>query len=558
MNKDNITYKILNKIIKGCVYGLTALMPLFFLPIRAGSLDFHKQALLVLLSMIGLAAFVLKILLKKRVEIKKTFLNYIVLGLLLVLSASTVFSWSRAQSFFGSVSLPAAGLLTWLSLVVFFFLVVNHFNSTDQVERLTLVGLSSALVVGLFSLTQMWNKFLLPWQFTKTQAFNTVGSIHALGIFMAAVLPLVITLFLVKKKWWIKANLAILGVLSFIILLITNYWISWVCLAIGMVALLILLEATPAKTKEGWIVLPVVLLVLAFSFVLVGVNLPGLPNLPATVSPTYGSDLQIANKIISGEQGILRAVVGTGPGTFNFLYGLYKSEAISRTAFWGINFESAHSQLLGLLSTTGLLGSLSLLSVIFGFGWIGIRQLVKKQREKFGVSSVTYIATAEALDQEMEERIAHHKSQRPGDWETIEEPIDIYQAIQGIDNKQTVLIDCLTLYISNLLLKEEPDEELDLEQKKQQEADIVENIKQILKYTEKNNIDLIIVSNEVGQGLVPSYEMGRFFRDISGRANQFIAKKANKVYLTVAGFPLDLNEISKVTEENMAKYLGEI
>ena len=204
------------------------------------------------------------------------------------------------------------------------------------------------------------------------------------------------------------------------------------------------------------------------------------------------------------------------------------------------------------------MNKLSKTILVLGGARSGKSTFAEKLAKKIGGKSVTYIATAEALDQEMEERIAHHKSQRPGDWETIEEPIDIYQAIQGIDNKQTVLIDCLTLYISNLLLKEEPDEELDLEQKKQQEADIVENIKQILKYTEKNNIDLIIVSNEVGQGLVPSYEMGRLFRDISGRANQFIAKKANKVYLTVAGFPLDLNEISKVTEENMAKYLGEI
>jgi len=196
--------------------------------------------------------------------------------------------------------------------------------------------------------------------------------------------------------------------------------------------------------------------------------------------------------------------------------------------------------------------------LVLGGARSGKSTFAEKLAKKIGGKNVTYIATAQAFDQEMEERIAHHKTQRPVDWETIEEPTDIYQAVQRVDNNQTILIDCLTLYISNLLLKENPEEDFELEKKKNLEEDIVENINQVLKYAEKKEIDLIVVSNEVGQGLVPSYELGRLFRDISGRVNQYISDKADKVYLTVAGLPLDLKEISKATEENMDKYIGEM
>ncbi len=196
--------------------------------------------------------------------------------------------------------------------------------------------------------------------------------------------------------------------------------------------------------------------------------------------------------------------------------------------------------------------------LVLGGARSGKSSFAEKIAKEIGGEKVTYIATAEALDEEMEKRIARHKSQRPKNWETIEESTDIYKAIQRLDNNQTVLIDCLTLYISNLLLKENSEGDLDLQQKQKLEEDIIENIDRVFEYAEKKDIDLIIVSNEVGQGLVPSYELGRLFRDISGRANQYISSKADKVYLTIAGFPLDLNELSKVTERNIAKNLGEM
>lgn len=196
--------------------------------------------------------------------------------------------------------------------------------------------------------------------------------------------------------------------------------------------------------------------------------------------------------------------------------------------------------------------------LVLGGARSGKSTFAEKLAKKIGGSNVTYIATAEALDQEMEERIAHHKSQRPMEWETIEAPTDIYQAIRGIENSRTVLIDCLTLYLSNRLLKEKPEGDFDLQRIVKVEEDIIDKIKIILTYAREREIDLIIVSNEVGQGLVPSYELGRVFRDISGRANQYISSKADEVYLTIAGLPLDLNELSKLTEGNIVKDLGEI
>ena len=152
-------------------------------------------------------------------------------------------------------------------------------------------------------------------------------------------------------------------------------------------------------------------------------------------------------------------------------------------------------------------------------------------------SRVLFVATAEALDDDMAERIAVHRSQRPAGWETLEEPVDIWTSLDPIvNNYDTVLVDCLTLWVSNLMLQREDEP--------QEQSDILAMARQLLKLYEGGHTTWIMVSNEVGWGVVPPTTLGRAFRDTLGRVNQLVAARADRVYLMVAGVALELKELA--------------
>ena len=133
-----------------------------------------------------------------------------------------------------------------------------------------------------------------------------------------------------------------------------------------------------------------------------------------------------------------------------------------------------------------------------------------------------YVATAEAGDAEMTERIAAHRSRRGSSWRTIEAPRDIAAALKACET-MPVLIDCLTLWLSNLMLAE---------------ADIDAEIARLENALTAVAAPVVLVANEVGYGIVPDHPLGRRFRDLQGVLNQRIAARAGRVVLVVAGLPL--------------------
>lgn len=142
---------------------------------------------------------------------------------------------------------------------------------------------------------------------------------------------------------------------------------------------------------------------------------------------------------------------------------------------------------------------------------------------------VAFFATCQGLDKEMRERIKLHKESRPKHWETFEEPRNLVKLLDKINSSfNCILIDCLTLLVSNLVLAGDG-----------QEA-VIRNIEDLLFVLGKKRARIILVSNEVGLGLVPVNKLGRDFRDISGRVNQLVAAKADEVFFTVSGIALKI------------------
>lgn len=152
---------------------------------------------------------------------------------------------------------------------------------------------------------------------------------------------------------------------------------------------------------------------------------------------------------------------------------------------------------------------------------------------------VIYIATAEARDDEMRERIQTHRSRRPTHWKTIESPYFVDKVISQQNGQSgLIFIDCVTLYITNMLLKDETSTIAagsGFHVKIQKQEQILEEIKKLVCSCRESGSDSIIVSNEVGLGIVPDNPLSRMFRDIAGCANQIVAEEADEVYFVVAG-----------------------
>lgn len=159
-----------------------------------------------------------------------------------------------------------------------------------------------------------------------------------------------------------------------------------------------------------------------------------------------------------------------------------------------------------------------------------------------------YLATAEALDEEMKERIGRHIDERGSDWETIEEPLSLTRVLSEIKDKySSVLIDCLTLWVSNLLLRREHRAQ-NTEHRQKTIEECMDEFVDILKQFDNSSVcspgsglcNLYIVSNEVGTGIVPENRLARQFRDYAGMLNQKVAAVADEVYLVTAGIPLKI------------------
>jgi Adenosyl cobinamide kinase/adenosyl cobinamide phosphate guanylyltransferase len=159
--------------------------------------------------------------------------------------------------------------------------------------------------------------------------------------------------------------------------------------------------------------------------------------------------------------------------------------------------------------------------------------------------NIAYIATAEIYDKEMKYRVALHKMRRPSSWKTYEAPYDAQQALlqAADDGHDMILFDCLTLYLSNMLCRRAAATEL-----ASQYAYVTERMEGLLQAGKKIDSDIVMVTNEVGAGIVPENALAREYRDLSGLANQLVAREAAAVYLVVCGIPVNIKKIAENLE----------
>lgn len=196
-------------------------------------------------------------------------------------------------------------------------------------------------------------------------------------------------------------------------------------------------------------------------------------------------------------------------------------------------------------------------------------------------AQVVYLATGQAGDAEMQARIAHHQGSRPASWRTVEEPLALADAVQASGEADCVLVDCLTFWLTNRLFAElgeahpacqspggapvvaaaassdtpaavdgaPTDRATVAALEAAFEQRIAAEIERLARVAADVHARVVVVSNEVGQGLVPEYPLGRLFRDLQGRANQWLAARADQVFVTWAGIPVEIKSRAYRLEE---------
>ena len=170
----------------------------------------------------------------------------------------------------------------------------------------------------------------------------------------------------------------------------------------------------------------------------------------------------------------------------------------------------------------------------------GKSQFAEKFTLELGKGRAAYIATAQIFDEEMKLRIKIHRKRRGAEWTTFESPFDADKIISEVDkNFDAILFDCVTIYLSNFLCAADIDDEEKIYQ------DFNKLIEKLLDAAKNSHAAVVFVSNEVGGGIVPENKLARIFRDLSGLANQKIAAESEKIFLTVAGFALDIKKFGE-------------
>ncbi len=182
-----------------------------------------------------------------------------------------------------------------------------------------------------------------------------------------------------------------------------------------------------------------------------------------------------------------------------------------------------------------------MIHLISGGARSGKSNYAEQTVSRFG-ENICYIATAVAFDSGMKNRIAKHRAQRPDAWQTIEAYTDLEQIIrQNVGRFDAYLLDCVTIMVSNLLL----DAKLDFDTASEAAIDALEEgvkaeMVGLIDAIRESGDNIVLVTNEIGCGIVPANRMARYFRDIAGRVNQYVASQADRLTLVVCGYPVQV------------------
>lgn len=360
-------------------YALFFLMPLFFLPWTTSVLEHNKQLLLVVLSILALVAWLGQMVLTKRLTFRSGWLNIVPGVFLLAVLISAATSWAGYQSWVGQASQEYMSFLSVAMYVVLFYTLMNNASATVVQRNILYVLLLSSAIAGLLSVLGMFNIIHLPFEFSQSRGFTTVGTVNGLITFLSAVMFTGLAMWLVSHEGrdrviplggfgqFIRALIVIVTIENLIALIAVDFWVFWVINIFGVLLLAAFgfIQSQEFPQPKRFAIPLVVLLV---SILLLFLPSPLRLQLPIVVSPSYGASWQITKAALGSDSGNM--LFGTGPGTYVHDYLAYKSQAVNASRFWSLRFDRAKSFFLNLLAEYGVIGTALWLVLM---GWVAVK-----------------------------------------------------------------------------------------------------------------------------------------------------------------------------------------
>ncbi len=356
---------IWQKIAKVCLYALTALLPLFFLPFTSNPVEINKEIFATVLVLIASLCYLIHSLNNRRIVYPKSFIGLGILCFLVFAFLSSLVSLAPDNAIFGNFIQPDAFWAFLISGLTFF--LASVFIKKDDLPNSAKYFFFGLILTAIFGLLQIFGKV----------SFNPVGSVNQWGIFitfgLVMIIAALISLEFSKRQkiiLWFGAGLIIVS------LIILNSRLLWSGLAMAMLILMFFKLATKAKIN-----LPIIIIIFSLFFVLISGRLPGLVKLPIEARPNISTTWEIIKGTLFGKQILL----GSGPASFGFNYNRFKPLDLNQTPFWSSVFNQGVSFSATLFADLGILGILVFLFMFFVF----IRKAVKDPIIFTGVAYLT-------------------------------------------------------------------------------------------------------------------------------------------------------------------------
>ena len=380
-----------NQALKIGLYLLAFLTPLFFLPQTANVLELNKQFLIFVFAAFLFVLWLAKTLTQRRLEIKKSLLNIFVALFVISVFLSSLLAVNRFQTMLGFDGQIAESFLAVVCFALIFFLAVNTFKTARQANIILFALLASAIGAAIFGLLQLSGNFIFSWDFARVVSFNTVGSTNSLGIFLAAMLILSVTLFIDEKRSMAQLlGLGTVSALLLVMLIFLNFANIWWVL-IGAMALVvgfgIIKKGRASQTR---LIFAMVVLAMAMLLSLTRINISsGWLNVPPEVSPSRSATIDI-------DKGVLKDKLffGAGPGSFGYNWEIFRSELVNQTAFWNVRFGQGISKIFTLPAILGLAGTIFWAALLFSFFIFGAVRLMTKSGSNWTLAFSFFVSWA--------------------------------------------------------------------------------------------------------------------------------------------------------------------
>lgn len=380
--------QLLGGVIDVCVLGLSALIPLWFLPFTLDILELSKQTLLIGLSLIAVLAWIIKSLIEREISLTRSWLHLIVILFAISYAVTTYFSSDRYLSFIGNVGQMQWAFITIASFVLLYFVIVNRLKSPTDIQRVIRWFLLGSLVTAVYSLFQMFGVHLLGSSGSlSSNAFNTVGTLNALATYLAVASVVALstcTLGCVcgsceacKKGvgvFWTIVSYTMIAT-SVFVLFIADFWPAWTELIVGTIVLFGVQYLHTRKLPR----LPLLIVsgaMVALSIIMLVFPTPIKLDLPSEVSPSIKHSWSIAQSTLQE-----KPLFGSGPGTWIYDYAKYRSVAVNTSQFWTVRFDRGISAFLTMIAMLGLIGTSLWLILVGSIASVFTNRLIKEKEE---------------------------------------------------------------------------------------------------------------------------------------------------------------------------------